>query len=180
MLDDLVTTTSTTSAQMTWTTPEPALGRIAYGRTTELELGVVAESDFTAAHELVIEDLVPRSVYYYQIEVEYAGGESARTVIGEFRTRALPNEAMAYLSPVQPNPAQGGTVTVEYLLAKSGRVRFKIFDLRGRLIATVADGMRPEGRGQVVWDAQRAASGVYVCRLEAFGTVASRAFLLVR
>lgn len=180
VLDDLVITTSTTSAQMTWTTAEPALGRIAYGRTTELELGEVAESDLTATHELVIVDLVPRSVYYYQIEVAYAGGESARTAIGEFRTRVLPNEALVFLSPVQPNPARGGTVTVEYLLAKSGRVQLKIFDLRGRLIATVADGMRPEGRGQAVWDAQHAASGAYVCRLDAFGAVASRVFLLVR
>jgi lysyl endopeptidase len=84
------------------------------------------------------------------------------------------------LQPVRPNPYLAGTLSFRFELARAGHARLAIFDLRGRLVATVLDEERPQGLNLYQdWAADGLGAGVYVVRLEALGrTVTSRWTLL--
>ncbi len=69
-----------------------------------------------------------------------------------------------------PNPFNGSTV-INYSLAETGRVRLRIYDLRGRIVRTLIDEMSQAGNYQAVWDgrdqaAGSLASGTYIYRLD--------------
>lgn len=68
-----------------------------------------------------------------------------------------------------PNPFNPQTV-ISYHLPSSQRVRLVIYDVRGRPIATLVDGVMPEGRHEAIWRGknnagQTVGSGVYFYRL---------------
>lgn len=76
-------------------------------------------------------------------------------------------------------------VRIPFVLGAAGPARLAVFDLAGRLVATLFAGRRAAGGGEVVWDGRDArgracAAGVYVVRLEAGGDGASRRVVLVR
>jgi len=84
----------------------------------------------------------------------------------------------------QPNPFNPETAIV-FELARSGPVRLEVFDVSGRRVAVLADGVRPAGRQRVVWqgrdDAGRALpSGAYFARLDAGTVVATQRLMLVK
>jgi CHRD domain/FlgD Ig-like domain len=83
-----------------------------------------------------------------------------------------------------PNPFNPST-TVAYVLARQMPVRVDIFDVSGRRVATIADGVRPAGRNEATWHGVDAsgnpvASGVYFYRLVADGSVQTRKMVLVK
>ncbi len=47
-----------------------------------------------------------------------------------------------------------------------GQARLAVYDLSGRLVETLSDGLIRAGTHSVVWDAKAQPSGVYVVRLE--------------
>src|SRR6185295_19374400 len=55
------------------------------------------------------------------------------------------------LDAIQPNPARG-EARVAFDLPARMPVKVEVFDLRGRRIATLAEGAWPEGRNAAVWD----------------------------
>jgi hypothetical protein len=86
---------------------------------------------------------------------------------------------------VSPNPFDAQT-TVRFGVARSGQVSVTVYDLRGRLVRTLIDGAGFErGNGDVRWDGrddggQRAASGVYVCRIRENGQTQCTRMVLLR
>jgi hypothetical protein len=88
------------------------------------------------------------------------------------------------LDPPAPNPFNPAT-TLRFEIRDGGRVRLAVFDMAGRLIATVVDGYLPAGRHEAVWrglddSGRRVASGMYLGRLTADGTSACRRLTLVK
>lgn len=78
-----------------------------------------------------------------------------------------------------PNPFNAST-TFRFTLPQSGFVLLKIYDVRGREVATpVAEG-RVAGANQVTWNAGDLPSGVYFARLQAGGLVETRKVMLLR
>jgi hypothetical protein len=76
------------------------------------------------------------------------------------------------LSPVQsallqnfPNPFNPST-TIRFRTARAGSVSLKVFDMLGREVETLAEGMYQAGSHDVRWNASGLASGTYICRLE--------------
>ena len=69
------------------------------------------------------------------------------------------------LAPCVPNPVRGNG-SLRYSLAREARVRLAIYDLFGREVALLADGLRAAGEHAVAWNAGRVSSGLYVCRLD--------------
>lgn len=67
-----------------------------------------------------------------------------------------------------PNPFTTQT-TLTYRLAARAEVRLEVYDILGRRVATLFEGVASPGAHTAVWDASTAASGAYVARL----TVAS-------
>ncbi len=75
-----------------------------------------------------------------------------------------------------PNPFNPKT-TITFAMPRAGHVDLKVFNVRGQLVKTLVDGVRPAGAGQVaVWDGtddrgSAAASGVYFYEVRAGGEV---------
>jgi hypothetical protein len=66
----------------------------------------------------------------------------------------------------RPNPFNPST-TFEFSLPAASRVLVRVFDLKGRAVATLADGQYGPGSHSVRWDATEFASGTYFYRIDA-------------
>lgn len=66
---------------------------------------------------------------------------------------------------VGPNPCRGRT-RVEYALAAPGQVSLKLYDVTGKLAATLVQGHTLAGKHKASLDTRHLASGVYVLKLE--------------
>ncbi len=88
------------------------------------------------------------------------------------------------LFPNSPNPFNPVT-RIRYWVARDGRVRITIYDLRGRRVRDLVNEVRPAGRYVAVWDGRDdggrgVASGVYLYRLSTGGFGAVRKMLLLK
>ena len=73
------------------------------------------------------------------------------------------------LAAPYPNPFNG-SLSIEFSLPRPAYVMLRIFDLRGRHIATLGEGDYPAGTHRISWNPDgRVASGVYFIRMEAPG-----------
>ncbi len=75
------------------------------------------------------------------------------------------------VSESRPNPFTQ-TTSIEYAVPKESKVDLSIFDVSGRLVVTLVDGMRMPGSYTVQWrgydtEGRRVSPGVYVCILNA-------------
>lgn len=86
-----------------------------------------------------------------------------------------------------PNPFNPST-TIEFNVSQSAayvRVKLEIYDLRGRLINTLVDGVKEPGRYTVQWDGEDAhgasvGSGIYLCRIAAGDFKSTRKLILIK
>lgn len=107
---------------------------------------------------------------------------SIPTAAGRETIELLPSSTQ--LLQNYPNPFNPST-TIEYLLSSRSGVVLRIYDIMGREVATLVRGEQPAGRYQAVWNGETgggkpAASGVYLCRLEAGSYLKTERILLVR
>jgi hypothetical protein len=90
------------------------------------------------------------------------------------------------LRAARPNPFTGkGLVTLEFSLEVKGAAKLEVFDVNGRLVNTVFDGVAEAGPNVVDWDAKdqagnSLASGVYFYRLSANGFELAKKQVVVR
>lgn len=78
-----------------------------------------------------------------------------------------------------PNPFNPAT-TIPFTVPRSSPVTIRVYDVQGRLVATVADGLYPAGMHRVQWNAGALASGIYFYRLETPETSLSRSLTLLK
>ncbi len=90
---------------------------------------------------------------------------------------ALPVEHS--LSQNYPNPFNPST-TIRYELPRASHVTLTVFDLLGREVATLVQGLQEPGYKSVEWNATGVASGVYFYRLTAGDFVRTCKLLLLR
>ena len=88
-------------------------------------------------------------------------------------TGTPPAATVDRLGPVHPNPFNPGT-TVAFDLRAAAAIELTVFDVRGREMATLAQGDRPAGRHVATWDGRGpdgriAPSGTYFARLSVRG-----------
>jgi hypothetical protein len=65
----------------------------------------------------------------------------------------------------RPNPFNPRT-KIEFRTVREEMVTLRIFDVRGRLVATLVDGRLPAGTHSIDFDGAKLASGVYMMRLQ--------------
>ena len=95
----------------------------------------------------------------------------------EFRGSSLPS--MLTLEQNYPNPFNPAT-TITFALPKSGYTTLKVFDILGREIATLVDGVVEGGVHQRVFDAANLSSGTFFYRLDSAGFVAVKKLLVLK
>ncbi len=78
-----------------------------------------------------------------------------------------------------PNPFNPSTV-IRYTLDAGRPTSLKVYDVLGREVAVLVDGVMSPGTHSVTFDGSGLASGVYLYRLESGGKVLSRKFTLIK
>jgi hypothetical protein len=99
--------------------------------------------------------------------------DGATERVGPLPVRVLDGEGFLPVLSVAPNPTSGMTrVDLQVPAGGSSRVRLELFDVAGRRVRLLFDGMAPSGPLSLPWDGRDEAgrpvtAGVYVYRLEA-------------
>ena len=78
-----------------------------------------------------------------------------------------------------PNPFNPQT-TIPFDLSETTHVTMAVYDLLGREVGRLVDGMLQAGQHQVTWDASDNPSGTYLVRLEAAGQTMMRTMILLK
>jgi hypothetical protein len=93
----------------------------------------------------------------------------------------VPSVPAAYaLAQNFPNPFNPSTV-ISYGMPADGRVSIMVYDILGKQVATLIDGLQTAGTHAVTWNATDKASGVYFVRMRANDAViATRKMILLK
>jgi hypothetical protein len=122
-------------------------------------------------------------VRFTAIDLRDLSNAKTELVAGEEHETPFVPKATALLQNY-PNPFNPVT-TITIDLTAAGHVRLDVFDVSGRLLATLVNGTKTAGRHAVQWNGKDASgslvpSGIYFYRMKAEGYEATRKMILVR
>ena len=88
------------------------------------------------------------------------------------------------LAANRPNPFSRGT-EIRFGLPEAARISLKVYNVEGRVVATLADGQYPRGYHRVSWTGRDSkgvsvATGVYFYRLETENKVLTRKMMMLK
>ena len=83
------------------------------------------------------------------------------------------------LSQNYPNPFNPST-SIEFKVNAAQHVRLSVFDVLGREVENLVNGVQPTGSYRVTFDATGLTSGMYLYRLEANGNVITKSMMLLK
>ncbi|MBN2009554.1 discoidin domain-containing protein [candidate division KSB1 bacterium] len=92
---------------------------------------------------------------------------------------AVQNPKMLSLAQNYPNPFNP-TTQIRYTIPHTGQVRLEVFDVTGKLVTTLVNGVKPAGISIVNFDANHMASGMYVYKLSFGSEILTKSMVLVR
>jgi len=122
------------------------------------------------------------------------GGEEGNVFIDNISLKVLPSTDVAsQKNPIpeefqlfqnHPNPFNSNT-SIRFSVSKSAKVHLTVYDVLGQQIRTLVSELKSAGEHERVWNGedqkgQNVPSGLYMCRMRAFGTVKTIKLLLVR
>lgn len=169
------------------------LGAVSYDlqlSTDELFSSIVLEEDGIGQAFLEIADLEENTVYYWRIRGVNASGVSDwaepfmfRTAIDTSTEEDLPAQQFL-LHANYPNPFSAYT-HISYELSVAASVELHIYDMRGRLVISLSEGVLRPGFYDTRWDGtdhtgRQVASGSYIVRLVQGTEQETRIITLVR
>jgi len=94
--------------------------------------------------------------------------------VGEKKQRDAPR-----LIATSPNPFNPVT-RVSFYLPRRMRARLAVYDVAGRLVDVLVEGVEDAGEHAIDWNAVGMASGIYFCSLEAGGVRLTEKMVLLR
>jgi photosystem II stability/assembly factor-like uncharacterized protein len=168
------------------TVDDPEMTGFALGRTTAgsgqpafgsaAELVLVLQQNTTETVPVILSDIWTIADGRFEI-ADISLVSVTSTSATDEPTRSLP---VSYsLNQNYPNPFNPVT-NVRYELPVDSPVRLEVFDLLGRRVALLYDGMQTAGRHAAAFDASRLASGVYIYRIQTPGFTQTRKMMLVK
>jgi len=120
----------------------------------------------------------PEEPWTYDSDVEIAfilGGDCS--ALGIEDDSPLPSSIVLWQN--YPNPFNAQT-TIQYSLPEQSKVSIDIFDILGRKIETLAEGMKPAGHHEIIWDAENYSSGLFFYRIIAGDYATTKKMLLLK
>jgi len=122
---------------------------------------------------------MPEGLYLAALDIQSAYPASPPRVDVEYeirKTTGITPEARPsglHLEQNYPNPARTIS-TIRYHLPSVANATLALYDIYGRLVATLAEGAHLAGRHTATLDASGLAAGVYVCALSSSGRTVYR------
>jgi hypothetical protein len=101
----------------------------------------------------------------------------ASELVGVSPSSTLPDKIRLYTS--YPNPFNSST-RIRYSLPTAQRVRIVVYDINGQRVDLLVNEIKVSGQHEVEWNASGRASGIYFCRLETQGHIATIKLLLLK
>jgi flagellar hook assembly protein FlgD len=89
-----------------------------------------------------------------------------------------------HLHPNFPNPFADQTA-IPFSLPETGHVSIRVYDIRGALVATLAERVFGRGLNEVLWDGRHSdgrpvSSGIYFLQVKFEGKTAQRKIVILR
>jgi len=162
-------------------------------------LQVASANDFTTKSNILIDTttadttifvndtLNANRTYYWRLSSVNLGGEGAFSAASFFHTGTgvrgvhelggIPKEFALFQN--YPNPFNPST-TIKYDLPKNAYVQVIIYDVLGRQVEKLVDGIQPASEQSIQWSPTRFSSGVYFCRIVARSVDGSGEFTAVK
>jgi hypothetical protein len=144
---------------------------------------VVSDTTVIDTTALLATQLAANSDYYWRVRAENQGGAGAYSTARLFTTGtvldveetggAVPKEFA--LLQNYPNPFNPSTI-ISYSLPKASHVTLTVFDVLGRVVATLVDGVQTASNHRVEWNASGISSGMYFYRIHALSEDGSGSF----
>lgn len=110
---------------------------------------------------------------FEQEPIALKGGDGVEPQLASTRTLATELEQNF------PNPFNPRT-TIAFTLASEGHVQLDVYDVSGRNVATLVNGVKGIGRHTVDFEASSFSSGIYFYRLNAGGVVTQKKMVLLK
>lgn len=132
----------------------PASGAFAYQTYYTVTIGSAAKSIYGASID-GNKDTIPGDPYTIQFRTQ-----RNPTSVEEEGSQPL----VFSLNQNYPNPFNPQT-TIDFTIASKGFVTLKVYDIVGREVATLVDGIITPGKYSAVWDASTFSSGMYIYRV---------------
>ena len=88
-----------------------------------------------------------------------------------------PNEFI--LDQIYPNPFNAKT-NIGYTLPQNMNVKIDIYDINGRNVITLFNGIKTSGKHFTVWNAENMHSGIYFIRLTAEKFTETKKIMLIK
>jgi photosystem II stability/assembly factor-like uncharacterized protein len=130
-------------------------------------------ADFNTPDTLEIDDIV-----FTDDRNGYMVGRNGRiykydpsAVSVQERTSGIPERSTLFQN--YPNPFNP-TTTICYELAEKSEIRLSVYDVLGRELRVLVDGVQPAGPHRVVFDARGVSSGIYLYRLATTSVAGSK------
>ncbi|NUO20372.1 T9SS type A sorting domain-containing protein, partial [bacterium] len=83
------------------------------------------------------------------------------------------------ITSTYPNPFNA-TLSIQYDIPQAAQISLSVYDLLGREVATLFQGMKDPGRHAVFWNAEGVSTGVYFIRLHSEHRSATQKVLLLK
>jgi hypothetical protein len=89
------------------------------------------------------------------------------------------DQKMFQLGQNYPNPFNS-TTQIDFALPAAQRVSLRIYDVLGREVRTLINGIQAAGNHRVTFDASELSSGIYLCRMQAGEFTQTRKLMLLK
>jgi hypothetical protein len=148
------------------------LTRVIDGASSELSFSADTAGRYQASDEVSESGLRE-----YRLQGRLAGEDWM--LIRSDNVQASAPVLRSHIANNYPNPFNPKT-DIRFSVAESGLVRLSVFDLQGRQVATLFEGVKEPGDHVVSWDAQGQGSGIYFVQLTGQGFSDSRKVVLTK
>ena len=158
--------------------------------STDSVHGLPSPSPAGQQDSITVNNLQNGTVYFFAIKTV----DDARNVSAISNIVKIVNLSLAFndedlpqsfsLTQNYPNPFNPST-TIGYSVPANSHVRLTIYNIRGQTIATLVDGVKPQGRYEETWNGtnevgSQVASGVYFYRLETNQNTETKKMVLLK